>query len=172
MSDLWFSERKKMSVERWANCQEKEFAHRSKRSLSLKERTFWEVRSLSDWTMLSYVSPYVLSKYYAHSVGAPTVYPCTCVLLYSRLFSHPNQLLYFVFFRLYPPLPHPPPDLPVPAHFRLTSCLRKVLWHFHAVLRYKQCTHNWTYAMSIIFWKYLRERHFAGFFYTNQSLLQ
>ncbi len=45
MSDLWFSERKKMSVERWANCQNKEFAHRSKRSLSLKERAFWAVRS-------------------------------------------------------------------------------------------------------------------------------
>ena len=81
MSDLWFSEWKKMSVERWANCQEKEFAHRSKRSLSLKERAFWEVRSLSDVTMLSYVSPYVLSKYYAHSVGAPTVYPCTVLRL-------------------------------------------------------------------------------------------
>ncbi len=48
MSDLWFSERKKMSVERWANCQKKEFAHRSKRSLNLKERAFWVVRSLSD----------------------------------------------------------------------------------------------------------------------------
>ncbi len=51
MSDLWFSERKKMSVERRANWQKKEFAHRSKRSLNLKERAFWEVRSLSDVTM-------------------------------------------------------------------------------------------------------------------------
>jgi hypothetical protein len=40
MSDLWFSEWKTMSVERWANCQKKEFAHRSKRSLNLKERAF------------------------------------------------------------------------------------------------------------------------------------
>ncbi len=46
MSDPWFSERKKMSVERWANCQKKEFAHRSKRSLNLKKRAFWAVRSL------------------------------------------------------------------------------------------------------------------------------
>jgi len=54
MSDLWFSEWKKMSVERWANCQKKEFAHRSKRSLNLKERAFWAVRSLSDVTVLSF----------------------------------------------------------------------------------------------------------------------
>jgi hypothetical protein len=53
MSDLWFSEWKKMSVERWANCQKKEFAHRSKRSLNIKERAFEAVRSLSDETMLS-----------------------------------------------------------------------------------------------------------------------
>jgi hypothetical protein len=32
----------------------KEFAHRSKRSLNLKERAFWAVRSLSDVTMLSF----------------------------------------------------------------------------------------------------------------------
>ncbi len=43
-----------MSVERWANCQKKEFAHRSKRSLNLKERAFWAVRSLSDAAMLSF----------------------------------------------------------------------------------------------------------------------
>jgi hypothetical protein len=55
MSDLWFAERKKMSVERWANCQKKEFAHRSKRSLNLKERTFWAVRSLGDVTVLSFL---------------------------------------------------------------------------------------------------------------------
>jgi hypothetical protein len=55
MSDLWFSEWKKMSVERWVNCQKKEFAHRSKRSLNLKERAFWAVRSLSDLTMLSFL---------------------------------------------------------------------------------------------------------------------
>jgi hypothetical protein len=54
MSDLWFYEWIKMSVERWANCQNKEFAQRSKRSLSLKERAFWAVRSLSDVTMLSF----------------------------------------------------------------------------------------------------------------------
>ncbi len=47
MSDLWFSEWKKMSVERWANCQKKEFAHRSKRSLYLKERAFF-TSSLSE----------------------------------------------------------------------------------------------------------------------------
>ncbi len=57
MSDLWFSEWKKMSVERRANWQKKEFAHRSKRSLNLKERAFWEVRSLSDVTMAQY-TPY------------------------------------------------------------------------------------------------------------------
>ncbi len=50
MSDLWFSEWKKMSVMRWANCHQKEFAHRSKRSLNSKERPFWAVRSLSDVT--------------------------------------------------------------------------------------------------------------------------
>ncbi len=54
MSDLWFSEWKKMSVERWANCHTKEFAHRSKRSLNVKERAFLAVRSLSDVTMLSF----------------------------------------------------------------------------------------------------------------------
>jgi hypothetical protein len=43
-----------MSVERLANCQEKEFAHRSKRSLNLKERAFLEVRSLSDVNLLSF----------------------------------------------------------------------------------------------------------------------
>ncbi len=36
------------NVERWANCQKKEFAHRSKRSLNFKKRAFWAVRSLSD----------------------------------------------------------------------------------------------------------------------------
>ncbi len=60
MSDLCFSERKKMSVERWANCREKEFAHRSKRLLKLKERAFWEVRSLSDETMLSFRGQYIV----------------------------------------------------------------------------------------------------------------
>ena len=55
MSDLWFSEWKKMSVERWANCQKKEFAHRSKRSLNLKERAFCAVRSLSDVSMLNFL---------------------------------------------------------------------------------------------------------------------
>ncbi len=54
MIDLWFSEWKKMSVERWANCQKKEFANFPKRSLNLKERAFWAVRSLSDVTMLSF----------------------------------------------------------------------------------------------------------------------
>ncbi len=54
MSDLRFSEWKKLSVERWANCQKKEFAHRSKWSLNLKERAYWAVRSLSDITMLSF----------------------------------------------------------------------------------------------------------------------
>ncbi len=48
MSDLWFSERKKMSVERWANCQKKEFAHRSKRSLNLKSVHF---EHLALWAM-------------------------------------------------------------------------------------------------------------------------
>jgi hypothetical protein len=54
MSDRWFSERMKMSVERWANCPKKEFAHRSKRSLNLKERAFWAGRSLSDVSMISF----------------------------------------------------------------------------------------------------------------------
>jgi hypothetical protein len=45
---------KKMSVERWANCHKKEFAHRSKRSLNLKERAFLAIRSVSDDTMLSF----------------------------------------------------------------------------------------------------------------------
>ncbi len=54
MSDNWFSEWKKMSVERWANCQKKEFAHRSKRSLNLKERAFLAIRSVSDVTMLGF----------------------------------------------------------------------------------------------------------------------
>jgi hypothetical protein len=35
------------------NCQKKEFAHRSKRSLNLKERVFLAVRSLSDVIMVS-----------------------------------------------------------------------------------------------------------------------
>ncbi len=39
MSDPWISERKEKNVERRANCQKKEFADRSKRSLSLKERS-------------------------------------------------------------------------------------------------------------------------------------
>jgi hypothetical protein len=39
MSDPWISERKEKSVERRANCQKKEFADRSKRSLNLKERS-------------------------------------------------------------------------------------------------------------------------------------
>ncbi len=51
MSDLWFSEWKKMSVERWANCHKKEFAQCSKRSLNLKERAFLAIRSLSEVTM-------------------------------------------------------------------------------------------------------------------------
>ncbi len=50
MSDHWFSEQKKMSVERWANCHKKDFAHRSKRTLNLKERAFLAIRSLSDDT--------------------------------------------------------------------------------------------------------------------------
>ncbi len=54
MSDLWFSEWRKMSVELWANCPKKEFAHRSKRSLNLKERAFWAVHSLSNVSMLSF----------------------------------------------------------------------------------------------------------------------
>ncbi len=40
MSDRWFSEWKIKSVERWANCQIKEFADRSERSLDLKECAF------------------------------------------------------------------------------------------------------------------------------------
>ena len=39
MSDPWISERKEKSVERRANCQKKEFADRSKRSLNSKERS-------------------------------------------------------------------------------------------------------------------------------------
>ena len=67
MSDLWFSEWKKMSVERWANCQKKEFAHRSKRSLNLKERAFWAVRSLSDVPVLSLTHiPLLETGYTAH----------------------------------------------------------------------------------------------------------
>jgi hypothetical protein len=58
MSDLLFSEWKKMSVERWANCQKKEYAHRSKQSLNSKERAFWAVCSLSDVTKFLGVSPY------------------------------------------------------------------------------------------------------------------
>ncbi len=38
ISDPWFSERKEKSEERLANCQMKEFANRSKRSLNSKER--------------------------------------------------------------------------------------------------------------------------------------
>ncbi len=59
MSDLWFYEWIKMNVERWANCQNKEFAHRSKRSLSLKECAFWAVRSLSDVTMISFLGGFL-----------------------------------------------------------------------------------------------------------------
>ena len=69
MSDPWFSKRRKMSAERWANCKKKEFAHRSKRSLNLKERAFWAVRSLSDVTMFlgfiesdEWFSPFSLSE--------------------------------------------------------------------------------------------------------------
>jgi hypothetical protein len=48
MSDPWFSERKEKSVERWVNCQKKEFADRSKRSLSSKERAIFGGSLLSD----------------------------------------------------------------------------------------------------------------------------
>ncbi len=44
-----------MSVERWANCHKKEFAHRSKRSLNLKERACLAMRSVSDVTMLGFL---------------------------------------------------------------------------------------------------------------------
>ncbi len=121
VSDLWFSERKKMGVERWANWQKKEFAHRSERSLNLKERALWSVRSLSDVSMLIFWGA-VWSKKIYQGMNERTFhwvfYHWVRLCYYNSRYLHDWTLIgifyYWISFYRSIPLPSPIPTHPHP----------------------------------------------------------
>jgi hypothetical protein len=64
-----------------------------------------------------------------------------------------------------------PPRLPVPAHFLLTSASVNYCDIFVQYYTAKKNIHNCTYSMSLNILNVPTGTNFAGFFYTNKSML-